>query len=281
VSASNNKFSPAVIATATLTRAYGLTSLLRYRFLVRRNRSIVRVLLSRSEGIRFDHWVFHEGNLRPLARIGIRIASWPLRLKFVDLEEFFNNFKKERAPETLKRCPETPLSSRFSIGYRAMCAFWTNEFLAYLGDYDVVFRIDEDCVLKSLDFDTVFKPLIEGSVDYCAGTAFGLDAPDVTRGFEQFVIEWHERNPETRAPTFDHNPYTNLFLLRPQALRSNPGAINFLSHVRSSGCILSNRWGDHVIWGSVLSMYGETIKSNLDAEISYFHGSHSAMVSHG
>ena len=277
---SKENSSTAAIATATLTKGYRLRSSLQYRFLVKRNRSIVRVLLPHTGRVLFDHWVFHEGNLGPLARMVIRIASWPLRLKFVNLEDFFNNFKQERVAKTQNRCPETILSSKFPVGYKAMCAFWTDEFLSYLGDYDVVFRIDEDCVLKSLDWDNVLKPLIEGSVDYCAGRVFGLDAPDVTRGFEQFVIEWHEKNPETRAPAFDYNPYTNLFLLRPEALRSSPGPISFLRHVRSSGCILGNRWGDHVIWGSLLSMYGETIKSNLEAEISYFHGSHRVMVSH-
>jgi hypothetical protein len=108
--------------------------------------------------------------------------------------------------------------------------------------------------------------------------AFGFDLPDVTRGLEDFVIEWHEQHPGTSTPVFNLNPYTNLFLLRPKAVKSNPEALDFLRHVRSSGCVLNNRWGDHVIWGALLSMYGDTIRSNFAAEVSYFHGSHRAFV---
>jgi len=267
------------IATAVLTRGYDLKSILNYRFIILRNWSITRTLLVQSRGVKTDHFVFHEGNITVVARMAISIASWPLRLRFVNLREFFGKFKQETNSKNLEKCPETPLSEKFSVEYRAMCAFWIDGFLDYLRDYDVVFRLDEDCVLESLNHATVLEPLIEAEVDYCAGMAFGFDALDVTRGLEDFVAEWHEKHPSTRPPQLDHNPYTNVFLLRPKALESNPEAFSFLKHVRSSGCVLSNRWGDHVIWGALLSMYGETIKSNLSADVSYFHGSHGTMVS--
>jgi hypothetical protein len=216
-----------------------------------------------------------------LARITISVASWPLRLRFVNLREFFFEFDQERSPGISENCPETELSLKFPLGYRAMCAFWIDEFLVYLGDYDVVFRLDEDCVLESLNYKALFTPMIEGAVDYSAGMAFGLDAPDVTRGLESFVTKWHEEHPGTRSPKFDRNPYTNLFLMRPKAIQSNPEAIHFLQHVRSSGCVLNNRWGDHVIWGALLSMYADTITSNFAADVSYFHASHGTRVSQG
>lgn len=266
------------IATAVLTRGYDLRSFLNYRFIILRNWSIARTLLVQSRGVKTDHFVFHEGNINVVARMAISIASWPLRLRFVNLREFFGKFKQEKNSRNLKKCPETPLSEQFSVEYRAMCAFWIDEFLTYLGDYDVILRVDEDCVLKRLNYETVFTPMIEGTVDYSAGMAFGFDLPDVTRGLEDFVIEWHEQHPGTRTPVFNLNPYTNLFLLRPKAVKSNPEALDFLRHVRSSGCVLNNRWGDHVIWGALLSMYGDTIRSNFAAEVSYFHGSHRAFV---
>jgi hypothetical protein len=266
------------IATAVLTRGYDLKSILNYRFIILRNWSITRTLLVQSRGVKTDHFVFHEGNITVVARMAISIASWPLRLRFVNLREFFGKFKQETNSKNLEKCPETPLSEKFSVEYRAMCAFWIDEFLTYLGDYDVILRVDEDCVLKSLNYETVFTPMIEGTVDYCAGMAFGFDLPDVTRGLEDFVIEWHEQHPGTRTPVFNLNPYTNLFLLRPKAVKSNPEALDFLRHVRSSGCVLNNRWGDHVIWGALLSMYGDTIRSNFAADVSYFHGSHRAFV---
>jgi hypothetical protein len=266
------------IATAVLTRGYDLKSILNYRFIILRNWSITRTFLVQSRGVKTDHFVFHEGNITVVARMAISIASWPLRLRFVNLREFFGKFKQETNSKNLEKCPETPLSEKFSVEYRAMCAFWIDEFLTYLGDYDVILRVDEDCVLKSLNYETVFTPMIEGTVDYCAGMAFGFDLPDVTRGLEDFVIEWHEQHPGTRTPVFNLNPYTNLFLLRPKAVKSNPEALDFLRHVRSSGCVLNNRWGDHVIWGALLSMYGDTIRSNFAADVSYFHGSHRAFV---
>jgi len=266
------------IATAVLTRGYDLKSILNYRFIILRNWSITRTFLVQSRGVKTDHFVFHEGNITVVARMAISIASWPLRLRFVNLREFFGKFKQETNSKNLEKCPETPLSEKFSVEYRAMCAFWIDEFLTYLGDYDVILRVDEDCVLKSLNYETVFTPMIEGTVDYCAGMAFGFDLPDVTRGLEDFVIEWHEQHPGTSTPVFNLNPYTNLFLLRPKAVKSNPEALDFLRHVRSSGCVLNNRWGDHVIWGALLSMYGDTIRSNFAAEVSYFHGSHRAFV---
>lgn len=275
---SGSSTSPPTIATAILTRGYPLKSFLDYRFVIRRNRSIIRNLVAHSSRAKIDHFVFHEGNVGLLARIAIGVASLPLRLRFVNLGEFFAEFRQERNPENVEKCPETELSLKFSVEYRAMCAFWINEFLDYLGDYDVVFRLDEDCVLKSLNYATVLQPLIDAEVDYCTGMVFGFDAPGVTRGLEGFVTEWHEEHPSTRRPKLDRNPYTNVFLLRPKALESNPEALSFLKHVRASGCVLNNRWGDHVIWGALLSMYGETIKSNLSADVSYFHGSHGTMV---
>jgi hypothetical protein len=267
------------IATAVLTRGYTLRSFLSYRFIIARNRSILRILVAQRRGVKIDHFVFHEGNIGILGRVAIGVASWPLRLRFVNLRKFFDKFAQGTTSKNLERCPETYLSSQFSVKYRAMCAFWIDEFLTYLGDYDVVFRVDEDCVLRSLDFESVLSPMIEGAVDYCAGMAFGFDAPDVTRGFEDFCTEWHEEHPSTRIPVFSVNPYTNLFLLRPQAVKSIPEALDFLQHVRSSGCVLKNRWGDHVVWGALLSMYGDTLNSDFAAKVSYFHGSHGALVS--
>jgi hypothetical protein len=232
-----------------------------------------------SNKFKTDHFVFHEGNINTLSRLAICIASWPLRLRFVNLRVFFERFNRETNPESIEKCPETELSSQFSVEYRAMCAFWISEFLSYLGDYDVVFRVDEDCVLESLSYETVLLPMFDRTVDYCAGMAFGLDAPDVTRGLEEFVTGWHEDHPGTLPPVRNRNPYTNLFLLRPNAVKSNPEALDFLRHVRLSGCVLNNRWGDHVIWGALLSMYGDRIKSNFTAEVSYFHGSHGTRVS--
>ena len=266
------------IATAVLTRGYSLKNFNKYCLIIRRNRSIVRTLVVQSQGVRINHYVFHEGDIGAVARMVISFASWPLRLRFVNLAEFFRKFKRESNPDNYDKCPETELSSGFSLGYRAMCAFWINEFLTYLGDYDVVFRIDEDCELRTINFDTVLTPMIEGTVDYCAGMAYGLDDPDVTRGLKEFVTDWHEEHPGTRPPVLNCNPYTNLFLLRPQAVKSVPEALAFLQHVRLSGCVLTNRWGDLPIWGALLSMYGDAIKSNLAAEVSYFHG---AQVVHG
>lgn len=266
------------IATATLTRAYDLRSILGYRLIIRRNRSIARALVVPRGQLEMTNFVFHEGNLNRMTQVAISAASWPLRLRFVSLKDFFRKFEDEMNPEYVGRCPETELSSRFPLGYRAMCAFWINEFLSYVRDYDIVLRLDEDCVLENLSYETVLEPMLDGTVDYCAGTAFGLDARDVTRGLEEFVREWHREHLGTREPVFDHNPYTNFFLLRPSAVKSNPEALDFLQHVRASGCVLNNRWGDHVIWGAMLSMYGETIKSNLAAEVSYYHGSHRTRV---
>lgn len=269
------------LATAVLTRGYSLKSFLKYRFIIRRNWSLSRVLLSERGRVKFDHFVFHEGNIGSIAQVAISVASWPLRLKFVSVEPFFEAFKQERNPAYSQRCPETELSAQFSVEYRAMCAFWTDEFLSYLRDYDVIFRIDEDCVLNRVNFETVVAPLVEGSLDYCAGMAFGLDSEDVTRGLVAFVAQWHDQHPGTSKPVLNRNPYTNLFLLAPRAVKSNPEALDFLESVRRSGCILNNRWGDHVIWGALLSMYRDTMRSDLEADVSYFHGSHASQVSQG
>lgn len=266
------------IATAALTRGYPLRSAHNYRFILRRNRSILRILSAHSGNVKLDNVLFHEGNIGWLTRFFIRMASWPLRLRFVNLSAFFNQFEHEANPDASKMCPQTELSSRFSLGYRAMCALWVNEFLAYLGEYDVVFRLDEDCVLEGLNFDTVLRPMLRGEIDYVAGMAFGNDAPDVTCGFVDFVTNWHQDHPSTNKPVFDNNPYTNLFIFRPESLKGEPRAIQFLQDVRATGCILNNRWGDHVVWGALLSMMSETIKSDLNAEIRYFHGSHRMRV---
>jgi hypothetical protein len=267
------------VATIALTRGYPLRKLRSYRTLILRNKAIRRHF-SAKVSPEYDtvHRIFHEGNIPFFHQALIRLASLPLRLEFVNVKEFFEDFaRKSRSPVTAN-CPETPLSARFSVGYKTMCAFWVNGFLKYTADFDVVFRIDEDCEVLAGDFRDVVEKLLNKDVDYAVPYLQGPDNPDVTRGLAEFAEIWHSEHPETTPPSVAINPYTNIFALRLDAVRSNGNILSFLHAVSETGCISRNRWGDLPVWGALLSLYKNDLRLAVRPDIHYRHGSHGTII---
>ena len=49
--------------------------------------------------------------------------------------------------------------------YKHMCHFWFVDFWHYVEDYDIILRIDEDCMMKS-NIDSILNKLSSKSIVY-------------------------------------------------------------------------------------------------------------------
>lgn len=70
-------------------------------------------------------------------------------------------------------------------------------------------------------------------------------------------------------------PYSNVYFVNLRWLRQQALILEFMEAVDSTGCIFSNRWGDHVLWGAALAV-ASVPKFILN--MTYYHGSHRVTV---
>ena len=96
-------------------------------------------------------------------------------------------------------------------------------------------------------------------------------------GLDKFCQNFSDNYKSPKAPNLNVIPYSNVFMIDLQFFANSPLFSDFAREVLETGCIFLNRWGDHVLWGAILSMY----KTNVMLEsrtIQYLHGSHGTMI---
>ena len=131
---------------AVLTRGYNDISM--YSLLIRRNLAIQENLVDKT----IDILIFHEGNITAEHQVHIIKETPDLNIKFIDVNNG-HAFKQHKA--AIEFNPETNF---FKIGYRHMCSFWFVDFWHFVGDYDRMLRIDEDCFID-FNIDSVLQNL--------------------------------------------------------------------------------------------------------------------------
>jgi hypothetical protein len=253
------------IAVAVLTRGY--QNLNQYNTLIKRNISIANHL---GELRQIDILIFHEGNILDLHQNYIQKFTPFLNLKFINISEYA--FKPEK-----KDISVFEPTRAFGLNYRHMCSFWFIDFWNFVKDYDMILRIDEDCIID-FNIPELFLLLNQKTAVYGAWTR---DQDFVTHGLNKFTqrfIKETVRTTQNIIPHIPSGPYTNVIGLNLKVLRENTLLNSYIDKVKSLDYIYIFRWGDLPLWGEVLFYFCNS-KSYLKYDkIKYFHGSHNFYV---
>lgn len=263
----NEGFTSFKCAIVVLTKGYDNNE--KYNQLIERNVSIYDKLYKYNPNL-YDVIVYHEGNitLEQQQYIQRKTSNMPIIFKHVQF------YKKDI---TNSFCPPTPLSSRFSMGYKNMCYFWSIDFLNYLKDYKYIIRIDEDCVLKKID-ENIVSHYDKNNIMYGSPYFQGTDEPGVVVGMEQMFNSFMIKHNINKKREVVQSPYTNFFIMNMDYFNHNKYIKMILDEIAESNCIWSNRWGDLPVWGYILSYMVDTDLYKEDKSIQYIHGSHNNAV---
>ena len=209
----------------------------------------------------YDILIFNEGDITKEQQRYIQ-SKTVLDLKFVSITPF------EPIPGVIFDS-DTVI---FGWGYRHMCNFWFIDFLNYVKEYDLMLRIDDDCIIRS-NIDDIFKEL----EDYvCVYGDWRDDYENVTKHLNSFSVETIGGTIKQRDPS---GPYTNVVGFNLIKLRDSVSFLKFLNTLKKSNNIFIYRWGDLPLWGEVLS-YIFTQKEHKKMLIKYYHGSHIDFVNY-
>jgi hypothetical protein len=250
---------------AGLTRGY--KNLSEYHNLIKRNKHIVSNLNDKT----LDILIFHEGNIEENHQTYIKNETPELKIKFIDISDIA--FRPEKNNIIITE------GHGFGLGYRHMCSFWFVDFWDAVKEYDILFRLDEDCFID-YNIDTILVQLEKYNFIVACTSE---DAEVVTRGLNNFSLDFIDRNKDNFTfcksdPRMPGGPYTNLFGLSLNKIRNNTAFQMYKDEISKSNKIYEKRWGDLPVWGEVIYyIFGEdTMK--IDENIKYFHGSHNAEI---
>jgi len=253
------------MAVAVLTRGY--QNLQQYNTLIKRNISIANNLGS-LQGI--DILVFHEGNILEPHQKYISHFTPQLNLKFICINE--HAFKDEK-----KEISFFEPTKAFGLNYRHMCSFWFVDFWNFVNDYDLILRVDEDCIIE-FNIPELFYHLQNKTAIYGTWTR---DHDFVTYRLNKFTEQFIKENMQISGPIIPHRPsgpYTNVFGLNLARLRINTLAQKYIEKVKSLNYIYIFRWGDLPLWGELLFYLCDPNNYMKYDKIKYFHGSHNFHV---
>jgi len=211
-----------------LTRGY--EKIEKYEMLIERNKCIEQLAWSS----KYDHVIFHEGNISQDQQIHISQQTPKLRLTFKDIKQTF-----EREPQRVPSDQECNLHDQFPIGYKRMCRFWFIDFWSFVKDYQYMVRFDEDIHLSAKTQDPVVYCL-QNDLKYICPTLM-REHPDVIDGLDRMTTLPKEdllNIPGTHTEIFDVQYYL-----------TNDKAMEFVRKIDESGCIMKNRWGDAPLTG--------------------------------
>jgi hypothetical protein len=205
-----------------------------------------------------DFIIFHEGNISRFDQFILRVLS-ALDLKFVDVSEVWKPGEGSRWEG----------SSDFPLSYSLMCKFNYLDLWSFLSSYDVVCRVDEDCIVVKLPQFSTVRLFDTGALFEESHARTNATMPKYleTLGLERF---------------YDHSfPYTNLYVTRTAFWLAEPVA-EFLEAVAHHPDALEFRWGDIPVLGVALKAFGEwNSLGAVNSEIEYFHLSHLTKVAQG
>lgn len=209
-----------------------------------------------------DLIIFHEGDITKNDQYYLQ-SKTILPLKFTTIYKF-------KEVLGIEVDLNNPWADAWS--YKHMCNFWFSVFLSYLDNYDLIIRIDDDCIVRS-NLDEVFESLVNKT---CVYAKWVEDEENVTRGLNQFTLENTEADLAPRTPS---GPYTNFVGFNLIDIRNNHPLLNYLNKVTASNNIFIHRWGDAPLWGEALHYFVNKSKHEL-VKVKYYHGSHNEFVNY-
>jgi hypothetical protein len=235
-----------------LTRGYKGFNKKKYKHVIQRNLALKRHMYTKNS----EFILFHEGNISFLDKILIRVTSLT-KIKFVDISADFKPFEGNIWTG----------QSDFPLGYSLMCQFQYYHVWKYLKDFDYAIRVDEDCVIEKLDFDSKKSVFQTGSLSR----------------------EEHLRTQETLFEFFEELgitvtsdslfPYTNVYITKPSFWLQRD-VQEFLYLFVSHRLSLEYRWGDLPIIGTTLKKF-LSYDNFVNSGIWYAHKSHNSKVYDG
>jgi hypothetical protein len=246
---------------AVLTRGYSDIS--GYDLLIKRNLAIQMNLCNKS----IDILILHEGNITGEHQSHIIDKTPCLEIHFINVNNglAFKSHKSEIEFD--------PGTSLFGIGYRHMCSFWFVDFWNFVGNYDKMLRIDEDCFIDC-NIDAILNEV--DRYNFICGKWIE-DHEFVTIGMNNLSLDFiKEYNiAHSRKPS---GPYTNVCAINLRILRTNTLLSKYINAVDESDNIYKYRWGDLPLWGEVIYYIFGMESILVDANIKYFHESHDMKV---
>lgn len=225
------------MANAIIALTRGYRDRKRYSQIINRTISIKQHI--RGE---YDLILFHEGNISEEDQTVI-ITKSGTQIKFVDISQSWKG------------------------GYEGMCRFMIYDIWQYCSEYEYVMRIDEDCIIKSCDFDPF--EVCKGK-DYLTSVWWGESHSETNATLPAFIQELTGAEPST----FYNNrfPYTNVSLAKVSFMQG----LKELKTISESPLQKANRWGDLPVIGALLNIYGTEV-STLKG-LSYHHASHNMNI---
>lgn len=264
------------LAVAVLAK--GRTEAIGYGDLIERTLAVAR----QSWSNKYDHLIFHEGNMPMEHQRYIQSEVPSLQLQFISVRDFFDPTKLRAT--AIVEAGGTPNSRAYGCdpvqaqgsGYKAMCAFWYASFSRYTKKYSHLLRIDEDCVIDAAQPD----PLVSlRAADIAASTYWSRDSADLSKGMSALFRLLANRSGHAvhfPEPGRWKSPYSNVMMISLRWVRRMHWVIDA---VAQSECILSNRWGDMPLWGATLKL-AKLSKAGREGnlQLSYLHKSHNTHV---
>jgi hypothetical protein len=243
------------VAVYALTRGYSGINKIRYYFVIRRNFALQKMI---PKDMSADLLLFHEGNMSKFDQWLVQALSHTL-IQYVDVSTIFKA-DPNQSVEGL---------SRKELGYSLMCRFHYRDVWNLLQGYDVVYRVDEDCVVESF-------PILQDDQDFVTGF-ISDEAHDLTNQTLPKFLETLDL-----GEYYDHKfPYTNFFVTRTRIWQA-PEVQSILYVIGSHPNALTWRWGDLPIIGVILkAFYNWDAMKEDQQRIRYKHLSHNVSVAEG
>ena len=246
-----------------LTRGYN--NLNEYKKLIDRNIAIYDKIYSKKNN--FDIIIFNEGNINTEQQKYIQSNTPNMPLIFKTVQFYNTDIINDYCPPILD----------FSSGYKNMCYFWSIDYLEYLKEYDFMIRIDEDCVIETLDPNIIDK-YKEKNIKFSSAYFQGEDDPNVTIGMKELVDNFMTKHNLKKIKDELRCPYTNFMIVNIPYFKNNKTIQQLLDEIKKSNCIFSNRWGDLPIFGYILTYLVNPELYIEDKSIKYYHDSHKIKI---
>ena len=239
-------------ALVVLTRGY--KEKYKYEKLLKRNKKLEEYY---NENI--DYIIFHEGNIDEEHQNYINSETIiPFKFIIVNYEFRIKDKNLIFRKKTFK----------WGIGYRNMCNFWFCGFWKYVEKYDKILRIDEDCIIY-YDYNKIFE-LLNNKVA-CYGKWLPFDSHKVTKGLNEFTIDFLKNNNRFVKKKVCNGPFTNIIGLNLNLLRCHKLLNKYIEEVYKSNQIYISRWGDLPLWGDVLFYFFKKNHNLKIKDLKYIH----------
>jgi hypothetical protein len=235
----------------------GKSTIFGYRGLILRNWSLRRNMKVEADQ-RVSYIVFHEGNVSKLQQSLIRFVSG-IQINFSDIGAIFTPFPNQTISE-----------NRSAAGYSLMCRFMYLQVWELLSDFDMVARVDDDCVVFNLPLKLSDDLVFQGGILIEDGHKPTNDSlPEVL-------------GPKRSRHWGPNVANTCVFVTR-MSFWAKPEVIEFLREIGEHNLALEKRWGDHRVLGIALKMFGKWESDNcvINPQIDYLHFSHNQRIRKG